>query len=206
MERPSWPKLATIASRFLMKNTVARKISAGKAKRDSTRCIFSAALPHFLRTAMPTTMGTSMSTMFCITRLPTGRCTLVALLAAVVTHSRMSGTVKRVIMLLHAVSDTDSATSPLASIENTLDELPPGLHAISTKPMRNTGSRCNAHPMSHASAGSTTICPSNPASTGLGRSLNNLKSLSSKFKPSSNMSSVRIGITINIVAFISLIY
>lgn len=202
MERPSWPKLAIIASRFLMKNTVARKISAGKAIFESTLWIFSAAPPHFFLTAMPTMIGTSISTMFCTTRLPTGRCTSTVLLAAVVTHSKMRGTVNSVMILLHAVSDTESATSPLASIENTFDELPPGQHAISTKPIRKTGSRCSAHPISHASAGSTTICPIKPASTGLGRSLNNLKSCNLRFNPNSNISSVRMGITIKIVAFI----
>ena len=37
-------------------------------------------------------------------------------------------------MLLHAVSDTDNATSPLAIMEKMLDELPPGEQAMSMMP------------------------------------------------------------------------
>jgi hypothetical protein len=48
----------------------------------------------------------------------------------------MTGIVNNVIMLLIAVSVTDNATSPFANIEKTLDELPPGQHAISTNPMK----------------------------------------------------------------------
>ena len=106
-------------------------------------------------------------------------------------------------MLLHAVSDTDSATSPLAIIENTFDELPPGQQAISTKPIRKMGSNFSAHPISHANAGRMIICPIRPAITGLGRYLNNLKSSNSKFKPSSNMSKVKMGNTIQIVFIFS---
>ena len=204
MESPSCPKLSIIASRFWIKNTVARKMSAGKAIFDSTLWIFSAARAHFLRTAIPTTMGTNISTMFCMKSLPTGRCTSTWLPAQAVTHSMISGTVNRVIMLLHAVSDTESATSPRASIEKTFDELPPGQQAMSTKPIRKMGSRCNAQPMSHARAGRMMICPIKPASTGNGRSRKSLKSLSRRFNPSSNIKSVRMGITINIVAFIIL--
>jgi hypothetical protein len=46
------------------------------------------------------------------------------------------GNVNRVIMLLIAVKVTDRATSPFASIEKTLDELPPGQHATSTRPIK----------------------------------------------------------------------
>lgn len=204
-DTPSCPKLSAIASRFWTKKTVARKIKAGKAILESTLCIFSAALPHFFLTAMPTTMGRNMSTMFCMKSLPTGSCTWVWLPTAVVAQSIMRGTVKRVIMLLHAVSDTESATSPRASIENTFDELPPGQQAMSTKPMRNNGSRPNARPISHASNGNTTICPTKPAITGLGRSRKSLKSSIFKFKPSSNIKSVKMGNTIQIVFILLLI-
>ena len=94
-----------------------------------------------------------MSTRFCINSLPTGRCTITALPAALVTHCMMRGTVTSVMIELHAVSDTDSATSPLASMENTFDELPPGQQAISTKPMRKIGSSPNALPINHANSG-----------------------------------------------------
>ena len=43
-----------------------------------------------------------------------------------VANSIITGIVNSVIMLLHAVSDTDNATSPLAIMEKMLDELPPG--------------------------------------------------------------------------------
>ena len=203
IERPSCAKLSIIASRFWMKNTVARKISAGNATFDSTLWILCAAVCHLLRTAIPTSMGKNMSTIFCMKSLPTGRCTLMWLPALAVTHSMISGTVNRVIMLLQAVSDTDNATSPRASIENTLEELPPGQHAMSTNPMRKMGSKCSAHPMSHARAGKTIICPRSPASTGFGRSLKSLKSSSFKFNPSSNISRVRMGNTIQIVFIVS---
>jgi hypothetical protein len=93
----------------------------------------------------------------------------------------------------------------LAIIENTLDELPPGQQAMSTKPMRKMGSNLSAHPMSHARAGRMMICPTRPAITGLGRYLKSLKSSNSKFKPSSNMSSVKMGNTIQIVFIVYLL-
>ena len=172
---------------------------AGKAMRDRKLCILSAAVAHFFFTAIPTTMGRNMSTRFCITSLPMGRCTCTALPVELVTHAMIRGTVTSVMMLLHAVSETDRATSPLASIENTFDELPPGQQAISTKPMRKIASNPKACPMSHASRGSTIICPISPANTGLGRVLNSLKSSILRFRPSSNISSVRMGNTIQMV-------
>lgn len=50
--------------------------------------------------------------------------------------SNMTGMVNKVIMLLRAVRDTESATSPLASIEKTLEELPPGEQAIIIIPIK----------------------------------------------------------------------
>jgi hypothetical protein len=38
--------------------------------------------------------------------------------------------------LLSAVSETDSATSPPANMENTFDELPPGEQAMSNNPKK----------------------------------------------------------------------
>lgn len=46
------------------------------------------------------------------------------------------GMVNNVIILLHAVSDTDNATSPLAIMEKMLDELPPGEQAMSMMPIK----------------------------------------------------------------------
>ena len=195
-----------MASRFWIKNTVARKMRAGKAMRDRKLCILSAAVAHFFFTAIPTAMGRNMSTRFCITSLPTGRCTCTALPTDVVTHSMMRGTVTSVMMLLHAVSDTDRATSPLASIENTFDELPPGQQAISTKPMRKIASRPKALPINHARIGRIMICPISPAKTGLGRVLNSLKSSILRFRPNSNISSVRMGSTIQIVFIVFRFY
>ena len=84
-----------------------------------------------------------MSTMFCTSKLPTGRCTAAAASAplAATAQARMIGTVTKVMILLNAVSVTDSATSPLASIEKTLLELPPGLHATNMIPIMNKGER-----------------------------------------------------------------
>ena len=47
-----------------------------------------------------------------------------------------SGIVNSVMRLLKAVSVTERATSPLASIEKTFDELPPGQQAISSSPRK----------------------------------------------------------------------
>ena len=119
----------------------ASNIRAGKATLPSTRAMEAAAAGHQCLTATPRAMGTAMSTMFCTSRLPTGRCTAPTASAplAATAPARMTGTVTSVMTLLNAVSVTDSATSPPASIENTLLELPPGQHAISTNPTKNKG-------------------------------------------------------------------
>ena len=104
-------------------------------------------------------------------------------------------------MLLSAVSDTDKATSPLAIIENILDELPPGEQAISIIPMKNKGSNRNAYPNMNASTGKNSICPISPAMMGRGRWRNSLKSSMRNVSPNSNINSVRMGRTIHI-AFI----
>ena len=85
---------------------------------------------------IPMNTGSRASTRFCAISLPTGMSMLPpstpgnSIAATPIT----SGIVNNVSMLLHAVRDTLSATSPLASIENTLDELPPGQHAMSIRP------------------------------------------------------------------------
>ena len=88
-------------------------------------------------------MGSNISSKFWMMRLPTGKCMIIPLLspATCVANSIMTGIVNRVIILLNAVNDTESATSPLAIIENILEELPPGEQAMSTNPIKNKGSR-----------------------------------------------------------------
>ena len=68
----------------------------------------------------------------------------------------MSGRVKSVMILLKAVSDTESATSPFANIEKTLLELPPGQQAIRTKPTAMTGGRENTFVSNTATKGNST--------------------------------------------------
>ena len=123
-----------------------------------------------------------------------------------VTHVIISGKVKSVMMLLQAVSVTESATSPFANIENTLLELPPGLQATNMMPMMNNGERCMVYCVRctspHAIKGNKMIWPIRPTITGFGRWAINLKSCGLRVKPKSNISNVSIGSTINI-AFIS---
>ena len=101
--------------------------------------------------------------------------------------------------LLNAVSVTDNATSPPASMENTLLELPPGQQAMSTTPTKNTGFRCMAHANPNANTGSTTSCPNKPTSTGRGERNKRVKSSNLSVSPKSNINTNRIGITMNIV-------
>jgi hypothetical protein len=69
------------------------------------------------------------------------------------TNSMMIGRVKRVMMLLIAVRVTDKATSPLASMEKTFDELPPGQQATSTSPIKYTGGSLRSHAVRNAITG-----------------------------------------------------
>ena len=85
-------------------------------------------------------MGTAISTRFCTSRLPTGKLTSADDPTIRVAQSITAGPVTSVMTLLKAVSDTDKATSPPASMENTLLELPPGLQAINMIPKKNMGS------------------------------------------------------------------
>ena len=96
-----------------------------------------------------------------------------------------------------------------ASIENTLLELPLGLHATSIIPMINNGERLvvsGERMMSHATSGSRIICPKRPINTGFGRVATNLKSAGLSTNPKSNISKVNIGSTINIVFITYLLY
>ena len=77
-------------------------------------------------------------------RFPTGRVMPTLSPTRAVAQLMMRGMVKSVTTLLMAVSVTESATSPPASLENTLEELPPGQQAIKTSPIKNTGSRWKA--------------------------------------------------------------
>ena len=97
--------------------------------------------------------------MFCTMSRPKGRLTSTPLCSETkrATNSMMTGMVNNVIMLLIAVNVTDNATSPFANIENTLDELPPGQHAMSTSPMKYTGGRFSIHAKAKAMRGSNII-------------------------------------------------
>ena len=101
--------------------------------------------------------------------------------------------------LLSAVSVTDKATSPLASIENTFDELPPGQQAISISPMNHTGGRRNASATPKAMSGRTNNWPANPATTAAGRRNTPAKACRSSSIPSWNISTIRMGSTIQMV-------
>lgn len=108
-----------------------------------------------------------------------------------VANSIITGIVNSVIMLLHAVSDTDNATSPLAIMEKMLDELPPGEQAMSMMPIKNRGSSWKTCPKANASIGSRMIWPASPAIMGRGRLRNSLKSSVCNVSPSSNINKVR---------------
>ena len=116
-----------------------------------------------------------------------------------VTKAIITGKVNRVIMLLSAVRVTDKATSPLASIENTFDELPPGQQATNVRPMKYMGGRFSAHAMPNAINGNRTICPAIPAKIARGFFVTPSKAFLSRSVPSRNISTNRIGITIQTV-------
>lgn len=102
-------------------------------------------------------------------RLPTGDGYLCQLLSTkCVANSIITGIVNSVIMLLHAVSDTDNATSPLAIMEKMLDELPPGEQAMSMMPIKNRGSSWKTCPKANASIGSRMILLCQPGNNGAG--------------------------------------
>jgi hypothetical protein len=122
------------------------------------------------------------------------------------TNFMITGMVKRVMTLLSAVSVTDNATSPFASIEKTFEELPPGQHAISTSPIKYTGGRFRIQATRKAIVGSTTSCPSMPNSTALGFLAISVKAFLFKSIPNRNINTIRIGITIHIVFIDSQIF
>ena len=136
---PSEANSLTMVSRCCRKKTVTSSTRQGNASRFSTLCSRCASASRRMFSHRPRTMGTAMSTRFCTSKLPTGRWTAVAVPTDCVVRAMMAGTVNSVMTLLSAVSETDRATSPPASIENTLLELPPGLQATSMMPMTNSG-------------------------------------------------------------------
>ena len=108
----------------------------------------------------------------------------------------ITGIVKSVMMLLRAVRVTESATSPLASLENTLDELPPGQHAMRIRPIKNTGVSLNAVASPSAMSGSRTSCPKRAITMGQGRDTTLPKSSNLSVSPRSNIKRASIGSTI----------
>ena len=133
--RPRVVKFSSMVARCWMKNTAARNIRAGKAHLVNTRSIFFATLWKYVLTAIPASIGISIVNTFWMRRLPTGNVMPADCPTCTVTQLRIRGTVKSVITELSAVSETDNATSPFASMENTLLDDPPGEHATRTSPM-----------------------------------------------------------------------
>ena len=135
---PKTAKFSLIACVFCKKNIKANVISAGNASLLSTLFTFAAGPGRKCLNMIPMKRGTKRSTMFCTMSLPKGRLTSTPLCSVTkrATNSIMTGMVNNVTMLLTAVRVTDKATSPFASIENTLDELPPGQQAMSMIPMK----------------------------------------------------------------------
>ena len=148
---------------------------------------------------MPRRMGRSIVTMFCIKRLRTGRWIPAAAPVCAVTACITGGIVNSVTMLLTAVRETESATSPFASLEKTLLELPPGQQAMSTSPILIIGLRLSNDAMPQAMSGNIIICPARPAVKALNLFSTRRKSLPSSVSPRSNISNVRMGSTIRIL-------
>jgi hypothetical protein len=119
-----------------------------------------------------------------------------------VTNSMITGSVKRVMMLLNAVSVIDKATLPLANIDKTLEELPPGQHATSTRPIKYIGGNFSTQATTKAMSGSKIICPTMPNSTAFGCLAMSVKAFLFKSIPSRNISMIKMGITIHMVFII----
>ena len=131
-------------------------------------------------------------------RFPAGRLMPTLSPTRLVATLMIKGIVKSVITLLSAVRVTDRATSPPASLENTLEELPPGQQAIKIRPIKNTGSSLNAHASPSAMSGSSTSCPTSATTMGHGRVNTFPKSSNLSESPRSNIRSVSMGNTIQI--------
>lgn len=115
------------------------------------------------------------------------------------TNSMMTGMVNMVTMLLIAVNVTDNATSPLANIENTLEELPPGQHAISIIPMKYIGGNFRIYANKKAMTGNTISWPIIPIMTARGLRATFVKDSLFKSVPNKNIRTIRMGITIQII-------
>jgi hypothetical protein len=102
-------------------------------------------------------------------------------------------------MLLIAVSVTDNATSPLANIEKTFDELPPGQHATNTIPIKYMGGNFIIHAKAKAMRGSIINCPIIPIITARGLRATSVKDFLFKSVPNKNIKTIKMGITIKIV-------
>ena len=165
--------------------------------------IFVAALGRYRRQRIPNTIGNSIVIRFCISKFPTGRCTPTAAPAYSVVHCMMIGTVNRVMIELTAVRETESATSPFASIEKTLLEEPPGQHAMSITPIKKIGGSWNINPIIHAITGRMISCPNKPVIIAFGRLAISMKSEGWSVNPSSNISRVSIGSTISMLFTLS---
>ena len=139
-------------------------------------------------------------------RLPTGSVIPTLSPTIRVAQLMMNGIVNSVMILLSAVRITDRATSPPARRENTFDELPPGQHAISISPIKNTGVRLNAQAKPSAIIGSKTSCPNSATAIGQGCLKTLPKSSNLRVRPRSNISSVRMGSTIQIVFMFTLFF
>lgn len=135
-EPPRIAKLSAIVTRCCTKYDPARKTKAGKAHFERIFSRRVAVLWAYFLTTIPKMIGRSIRRRFCTRRFPTGRCISVPVIPEAATaRFKIIGIVKRVIILLKAVNETDRGTSPLANIEKMLDELPPGQQAIRMSPI-----------------------------------------------------------------------
>ena len=150
---------------------------------------------------MPASIGTNSNTRFCTISFPTGKTTSTP--ACCETNAEtapiISGRVNNVTTLLTAVRVTESATSPLASMENTFEELPPGQQATSTRPIKYTAGKSSTHAMAKAMRGRRTSCPVIPIITPLGFRATLAKACLFKSVPSRNINTISMGITIQTV-------
>ena len=135
---PRTAKLAIISSVYCKKNTNANNINAGKATFPSPLLTLRAASGAKRLNMNPASMGTRKTTRFCTSSLPTGSSIFTPACSDTNDDTKpiITGMVKRVITLLSAVRVTESATLPFASNEKTFEELPPGQHATSTRPIK----------------------------------------------------------------------
>ena len=198
---PMSRKLSKISLVYCRKNRKASSINAGKANLPRIFPTLAATEGLRCRKSHPANSGRNSVTRFCINSLPTGSSIVIPSLCD--TYSEVSsiitGSVNSVSTLLTAVSVTDRATSPLASIEKTLEELPPGQQAISTNPIKYIGETLSSEASRKAIEGNRTNCPTIPKITALGLRTTFIKASLLSSVPSRNIRTMRMGITIQIV-------